>query len=99
MAYDINTHGDFQRFYDTRLKRNYWLLGYYGGGSVNVEETYELAKQFAELVKVPLNSVKIDEVLYSRRYKNFKFLFSDSPNQKVEENSYQSDNVWELLTN
>ena len=91
-SYDINTHGDFRRCYDTVYKRNYWMLGYFGGGAINIVDAYELAKQFAEAIKVPLESVKIDEIFVSRRYKHLKFLFSDVMNQEKEEGSYEVEN-------
>ena len=93
-SYDINTHGDFQRLYDTTQRRNYWLLGYFGGGAINITDAYELAKQFAEAIKVPLESVHIDEIFVSRRYKHFKFIFSDVMNQEQEkeEGSYEVQN-------
>ncbi len=97
MNYDINTHGDFQRLYDTKRKRNFWLLGYFGGGSVGIVETMKLAKQFSLLVGVPVESVRIDEVLYSQSYKHFKFLFSDEENQNPEFGSTHYDNVMEML--
>jgi len=96
--YDINTHGDFKRYYDTTQKRNYWALGYFGGGAVPILDAYELAKQFSELVKVPLDTVKMDEVFESRRYKHFKIMFSSAINQTKEEGSYDCDNVWKYLS-
>ena len=90
--YDINTHGDFKRCYDVSYNRNYWMLGYFGGGSINIVDAYELAKQFAEAIKVPLESVKIDEIFVSRRYKHFKFLYSDVINQEPEAGSYEVAN-------
>jgi len=98
LSYDINTHGDFQRCYDTTQRRNYWLLGYFGGGAINVVDAYELAKQFAEAIKVPLDTVKIDEVLSSRRYKYFKFIYSDAREQDMEAGSYKLPNVYQWLT-
>ena len=93
MAYDRHNHGDFKKWYCTTMKRNYWTLGYFGGGAVNIIEAHELAKDFAESVGVPLERVFIDEILYSRRYKGFKFLFSDVVDQEPEEDSYQTESV------
>jgi hypothetical protein len=75
------------------MKKNYWTLGYFGGGAVNIVEAHKLAKDFAECVGVPLERVFMDEILYSSRYKGFKFLFSDVQDQEPEEDSYQTDNV------
>ena len=99
MPYDTKTHGDFRHWYDTNQKRNYWVLGYFGGGSINIVEAHNLAKQFAEENEVSLSSVKMDEILSSRRYKGFKFMFSDEKNQKIpdESHSTHSDNVYAHL--
>jgi hypothetical protein len=96
--YDINTHGDFKKYYDSKYKRNYWVLGYFGGGAVNIVDAYELAKQFADAIKVPLETVQIDEVLKSRRYKHFKFLYSTVDEQKPEKDSNIIENVYQWLT-
>jgi hypothetical protein len=95
--YDIKTHGDFRKLYDTTQERAYWVLGYFGGGSVNIAEAYELAKQYAESTKSPLSDVQIDEVLHSRRYKGFKVLFSSGKTKK-EKDSEEHENVWNMLT-
>jgi hypothetical protein len=70
-------NADFRKYYDTDQKRNYWVLGYFGGGAVNICEAYRLAKEYAEICKVPLETVKIDEILNSRRYKGFKYIYSN----------------------
>lgn len=95
---DITTHGDFRKLYDTKQKRNYWVLGYFGGGSLNVVRTMEVAKQFAEATKQKLEDVQIDEVLHSRRYKGFKFMYTTNDNQKKQEGAEEYDNVWQMLT-
>ncbi len=96
--YDYKTHGDFKKYYDTKQKRNYWVLGYFGGGSINILEAYTLAEEFAKSTDLPLSSIKIDEVLKSRRFKHFKFLFSDMQNQEKELDSYEMENVYAWLT-
>lgn len=97
MAYDIKKHGDFRKIYDSKYKKNIWLLGYFGGGAVNLVEALELGKQFSEAVKVPLITVTIDEILYSRRYKNFKFISSTEDNQLPESDSEIMENVMNML--
>lgn len=92
--YDINKHGDFTRYYDTENKRNYWLLGYFGGGSINILSALYLAEKFAELCKVPLSSVFIDEILSSRWCKSFKYISSSEDNQEPEPNSRHLENVY-----
>ena len=89
--------GDFKRYYDTESKRNYWVLGYFGGGAVDICEAYQLAKEYSELVSVPIETVKIDEILSSRRFKGFKFIFSTVENQKPEPESYQMKDVYSWL--
>jgi hypothetical protein len=98
MSYNIKTHGDFKRYYDTTQKRNYWVLGYFGGGAVNITEAYKIAKQYAKAVNVPLNTVKIDEILHSRRHKGFKYVYSNNE-QKYEIDAIPLENVFEWLSN
>lgn len=98
MFYDTKTIGDLKKYFDTRLKRNYWVLGYFGGGSVNIVEAYKVAQQFAHDTGVPLESVRIDEILHSRRHKSFKFVFSNAENQIPEKDTHQLKNVYEWLT-
>lgn len=96
--FDMTKHGDFRRYYDNGQKRNYWVLGYFGGGSVNIAEAYELAKQFSEAINVPINSVHIDEIFKSRRFKGFKFIYSNVENQTPEKDTDAMDNVWSWLS-
>jgi hypothetical protein len=74
--------GDFCKYYDSTQKRNYWVLGYFGGGSVSVVDALELGKEYSDLTGVPLESVRIDEILQSTRYKGFKFIFSTVEQEK-----------------
>jgi hypothetical protein len=69
-------NADFRKYYDTTEKRNIWVLGYFGGGAVNIVDAHRLAKEYAKECKVPLETVEIDEVLSSRRFKGFKYLYS-----------------------
>lgn len=92
-SYNWKEHGDFEIRYDSNLKRNYWILGYFGGGSINILEAYNIAKEYGKDYNVPLSSIKIDEVLSSRRYKGFKFIYSTLETEqdikaKVSENVY-----------
>lgn len=96
---DINTHGDFKRYFDTTYKRNYWVLGYFGGGSVNIVNAYNIAQQMATKLNVPLNTIRIDEILHSRRHKGFKFMYSMAPDQAPEpECKNIMNNVYAWLT-
>lgn len=98
MSYDITTHGDFKRYYDTTQKRNYWVLGYFGGGSVNLVSAMELGKQFAIETGVLIETVTIDEILHSRRHKGFKFISSQALGQKPHAQSVMMENVYQWLT-
>jgi hypothetical protein len=93
----MKNHADFDIRYDSRLKRNYWILGYFGGGSVNVLSAYNLATFYSEDYNVPLESIQIDEVLQSRRYKGFKFLYS-AEKMEADMNASISENVFSDLT-
>jgi len=98
--YDWTKHGDFCKYYDTTQKRNIWVLGYWGGGSVPLAEGFYLARQMAEAVGVPVESIKMDEIFSSRSYKGYKYMWSDVPDQKQEEDVKPSDvmeNVHEFL--
>lgn len=98
MFYDTSKIGDLRKYFDINQKRNYWVLGYFGGGSVNIVETHLLAQQFAQEVKVPLESVMLDEILHSRRHKGFKFIFSNAENQVPESVTTVMANVYQWLT-
>ncbi len=96
--YNTKTHGDFKVYFDNNQKRNYWVLGYFGGGSVNISDAYALAQQFSKEVGVPLETVKMDEILKSRRHKGFKYMYSDKQNQTPQEGADKMDNVYAWLT-
>lgn len=91
MWYNRHEHGDFQMLFDTELKRHYWVLGYFGGGSINISEAFELAKDFSQTHIVPLETVHIDEILSSRRYKHFKILYSNDYSENAKEEIAHKD--------
>lgn len=95
--HNIMMHGDFRKYYDSTQKRNYWVLGYFGGGSINIIDAYEAAKQFSESVGVPIDSIQIDEIFKSRRFKGFKYLYSKVENQEPDEYSDVMKDVWSWL--
>lgn len=90
-------NGDFQKYFDTGCKRNYWLMGYFGGGAVNVVDAMQVAKDFARAINVPLESIRIDEVHYSNWCKGFKYFFSDAPNQAPDGKAKSMENVFGYL--
>ena len=69
-------NGDFKKIYDTSLGRHFWLLGYFGGGALNVISAYEVAQDYAEAYDIPLSTVCFDEVMDSRFVKHFKYCYS-----------------------
>jgi hypothetical protein len=78
-------NADFRKYYNTTMKRNIWVLGYFGGGAVNVMDAMLLASEYSNETNVPIGSVCIDEILRSRRFKGFKFLFSTVIQDKCED--------------
>ncbi len=90
-------NGDFKKYFDSKHKRNFWVLGYFGGGSLNVIDSMTVAKDFAKATGLPLETVQIDEILSSRRFKGFKFLFSTVENQKQEKGVEASEDVYAWL--
>lgn len=89
-------NSSWDKFYDKKLKRNVWSLGYFGGGSVNIVRAMQIAEEYAKINNVPLESVLIDEVLFSSRYKGYKILFSLEKSKK-EKGAFECDNVHEFL--
>lgn len=59
--YDYRIHGDFKRYYDTSLKRSYWVLGY--ASNITIPELYELAKHFVLENLVDIKDIRFDEIL------------------------------------
>lgn len=90
-------NADFKKYYDTKLKRNIWVLGYFGGGSVNVMDAYQVASDYSNSTNVPIGTVKFDEILNSRRYKGFKFVFSETEQEPEKDSQIMADNVMAFL--
>jgi hypothetical protein len=99
--YDIKTHPDFTKYYDKSVKRNIWVLGYYGGGSVPIWSTMALAKQYAQATGAKIERVKIDEVLSSRSVQGYKFMYSteELPMEKDIKPRNVMDSVKTFLSN
>jgi len=91
-------NGDFTMYYDDTQKRNIWVLGYFGGGSINFKAFEEVAKDFSKIIGVPLDTIHIDEIFNSRRYKGFKFIYSKEDDQSALVGSTIMSNVYEFLT-
>ena len=94
---NITSHPDFNRYFDSKSQRNYWILGYFGGGSLNVNDTYDAAKLFSKSTNTSLNNVFIDEIFYSRRFRGFKYIYSKDKNQKPEPDTTIVPDLWEIL--
>lgn len=91
-----NYNADFTKYFDKGQRRNIWVLGYFGGGPVNIVEAMQVAKDYADATGAPLNTVVIDEILSSSRYKGFKFVYSQYE-QTPEKGSTQLNNVYAML--
>lgn len=89
--------GDFKAYYCKKLKRNIWVLGYFGGGSVNYERFREVAAEYAKDCNVEIGSVEINEIFQSRRFKRFKFIYSTTKGQTAIEGAEIMENVFEWL--
>jgi hypothetical protein len=83
------SHPDFKKYYNQATKANIWVLGYFGGGSINVSDAFTIAQAFARENNVPVNTVHIDEIEESRRFKGFKYVFSRVDQEKVEGVDYE----------
>ena len=77
-------NGDFKVIYCEDLQRNYWLLGYFGGGALNISDAHLVAQDYAEETGVPLESVVFDDVSVSRFVKYFKYCFSSETQVPLE---------------
>lgn len=91
---NIKKHGDFCVYYDTSQKRYYWVLGYFNN---RVEDIYKVGKMFAEEYGVEFSSVHFDEVLYSSRFKHFKYITATEV-MEYKHPAKQMENVWDWLT-
>lgn len=91
---------DFKIWFDTSGERHYWTVGYFGGGAINVNKALEVAKEYAELHNVPIESVVVDEISKSRSYKYFKVFYSSVKQNKVDgiEDFMCGEDIWARLT-
>ena len=88
---------DRKKYYCSRQKKHIWVLGYFGGGSINLSSAMEVAAQFSTETGIDAKTISIAEINYSRRFKNFKYLYSDALNQLPLADSIIHDNVFEWL--
>lgn len=91
-------NGDFKKYYDTKLKRNIWVLGYFGGGSIIIMDALKIAVDYARATGVPIETVLIDEILSSRRFKGFKIVYSILEQKREKgKNVTEDENVYAWL--
>jgi hypothetical protein len=94
-----NRNGDFKPYYCLKSKKHIWVLGYFGGGSINFARFNEVAKDFSTTIGCSITTVNIDEMFKSRRFKGFKFVTSSEPNQKpIVGISETLEDVWSWLS-
>ncbi len=87
---------DFKKYYDTTQKRNYWVLGYFGG---NIMRAHAKALEYKMAYpEIDIKTIEIDEVLKSSRYKGFRFIYSLQQNQDPDKDAIRLNNVYEHLT-
>lgn len=95
MAYK---NGDFVKYFCRKMNRHIWVLGYFGGGSINFTKFEEAAKDFSKETGIPLNKIHIDEISRSRRFKRFKYLQAPyADNQKPLSDSKVMEDVFDWL--
>jgi len=89
-------NGDFKKWYCQKNKRNYFVLGYFGGGHIEFGRFKEVAEDYAKETGCDIDKVFIDEILSSRRFKHFKYVGDNSgkeqeplPDAEVTENLFR----------
>lgn len=88
---------DFAKYYDKTMRRHIWVLGYFGGGPVQIGNAMKVATDYAKENNVAVGSVFIDEIFKSTRYKGFKFVYSQTI-QRPADGVEQFDNVLQFLS-
>jgi len=81
-------------FYCNRLKRNILILGYSGGGEVNFKNFEKEALRFSYDSGFPIESICINEIHESNRYKQNKFIYSTVENQKKINDYFAVENFY-----
>lgn len=91
---------DCKIYYCNKLKRHYWLLGYFGGGSIQFGRFKKVAEDFAKVHNCNVEEVQIDEILHSRRLSGFKYLFCPTTDgqEPISGIHCEIDDAWDLLT-
>ena len=68
--------GNFRKMYCQKMKRNFWVLGYFLVPGVNVSAAYKIASEYAEETGLALDSIHIETVPPSIRYDRYKYIYS-----------------------
>lgn len=89
---------DIKKYFDRKTSRNYKVLGYFGGSaSINFARFKEAATTFSKEVRCDLDSVCIEEIQRSRRFRLFKFLFSNEKAQHPADGYEEIDDLFNWL--
>lgn len=91
-------NGDFKAYYCQKTKMHIWVIGYFGGGSINYKRLHEAALDFSQSIGCPIDQINIDEIFKSRRFLRFKYMTSEQQNQKPLESSEVLKDVWKWLS-
>lgn len=87
--------GDFKPYFCNRTKRNYWLLGYFGGGAITFGNFKIAASEYSKETGAPIDFVGIEEILTSRRFKGVKVVYSTDANKQEPINGASIvENAW-----
>lgn len=82
---------DFKKHYCRKNKRNYWVLGYFGG-TINFKAFQEVAMDYCDEVGVLPDSIFIKKVEESpNTIKGYKYIWSNTPNQQPIEGADHHD--------
>jgi len=92
MIEKLKGRSDFQIYFCKRTKRNYWMLGHWGGSNTSIIDKYKLAIDYANENNVEIESVKMAEVYKSRRFKSHMFMISDKKQQPAND-AIEMENV------
>lgn len=88
---------DRKKYFCEKIKKHVWVLGYFGGGGINVGDLFKVVGQLSYEAGIKIETVNVIEIISSRRFKFFKFITSDEPNQEPLEDSIVVDDVYSWL--
>ena len=94
-------NNDFKKIYCKKHNTIYWILGYFGGGSVNFEMFASVAKEFSDEYNVDINEICIDEIFKSNWCKHFKFINAgkvDTTVIEIDDTHIAVESFWTYVT-